>query len=456
VTGQSSHTAGGITFTAGGATDVTANGGGITIKGTTDKTFTWVTSASAFTSSEDINIVTGKQYEINGTSVLNATTLGSSVTASSLTSFGNIPAMTSPVITTSLTTPSTSFDLLNTTATTVNFAGAATTFAIGASSGTLTIGNATITGTNATALNLNGASPGIVTTSTGTAAVFNTNALTGNLFGAATSISVGATTGTTTVRNPNVSIGSAAASTNVALLLNGVANKAQRIVFQESGVEKWLIGQGAASETSAFEIYNSTGTTVLSINKSTSVSTFGASISAPNGNISASGSVTANGSGVSGGFRLFTNSGLTASNNYFNIFTSQTSGWSFNANGTGADTDAKCTISLTGVVTSTNGFVESSSIALKENINPITGALDAIMNLVGVTYDRKNGSSKNEAGLIAEEVDRVIPNLVSHKEDGTADGIYYSKLTAYLVEAIKDLKSQIDPLKEEIRKLKGE
>ena len=39
---------------------------------------------------------------------------------------------------------------------------------------------------------------------------------------------------------------------------------------------------------------------------------------------------------------------------------------------------------------------------------------------------------------------------------GNAEGIYYSKLTAYLVEAIKSLKSEIDPLKEEIKKLKGE
>jgi hypothetical protein len=119
------------------------------------------------------------------------------------------------------------------------------------------------------------------------------------------------------------------------------------------------------------------------------------------------------------------------------------------------DTSGNLSVPL-GSVTSANGFVESSSIALKENVNPITGALDAIMNLVGVTYDRKNGSSKNEPGLIAEQVDKVLPNLVSHKEDGTAEGIFYSKITAYLVEAIKDLKSQIDPLKEEIRKLKGE
>jgi len=45
---------------------------------------------------------------------------------------------------------------------------------------------------------------------------------------------------------------------------------------------------------------------------------------------------------------------------------------------------------------------------------------------------------------------------VSKDADGKAEGIYYSKLTAYLVEAIKGLQSQIDPLKEEIRKLKGE
>jgi hypothetical protein len=110
----------------------------------------------------------------------------------------------------------------------------------------------------------------------------------------------------------------------------------------------------------------------------------------------------------------------------------------------------------TGVLTTSGGFVESSSIVLKENVNPITNALDSIMSLVGVTYDRRDGSKHNEAGLIAEAVDQVLPNLVSHREDGTAEGIYYSKLTAYLVEAIKTLKAEIDPLKEEIRKLKGE
>jgi hypothetical protein len=54
-------------------TDVTADGGGITLKGATDKTFNWVSSTAAWTSSEDINLATGKVYEINGTTVLSST-----------------------------------------------------------------------------------------------------------------------------------------------------------------------------------------------------------------------------------------------------------------------------------------------------------------------------------------------------------------------------------------------
>jgi hypothetical protein len=75
-------------------TDVTADGAGITIKGATDKTFNWVDATDAWTSSEDLNLLTGKQYEINGTSVLTATTLGSGVTASSLTSVGTLTGLT--------------------------------------------------------------------------------------------------------------------------------------------------------------------------------------------------------------------------------------------------------------------------------------------------------------------------------------------------------------------------
>jgi len=70
--------------------DAGADGGGITLKGTTDKTFNWVDATDAWTSSENLNLLTGKSFLIAGTSVLNGTTLGSGVTASSLTSVGTI------------------------------------------------------------------------------------------------------------------------------------------------------------------------------------------------------------------------------------------------------------------------------------------------------------------------------------------------------------------------------
>lgn len=71
-------------------TDEGADGGGITLKGTTDKTFNWVDATDAWTSSENLNLLTGKTFKINGTDVLSGSTLGSGVTASSLTSVGTI------------------------------------------------------------------------------------------------------------------------------------------------------------------------------------------------------------------------------------------------------------------------------------------------------------------------------------------------------------------------------
>ena len=71
-------------------TDAGADGGGISLKGTTDKTFNWIDATDSWTSSENIELASGKAFRINGASVLNSSTLGSGVTASSLTSVGTI------------------------------------------------------------------------------------------------------------------------------------------------------------------------------------------------------------------------------------------------------------------------------------------------------------------------------------------------------------------------------
>jgi hypothetical protein len=150
----------------------------------------------AFT--KTINIGTGGTT--GSTTTIN---IGSS-TGTTTTIYGL--TLTSPSIATSIVTGNSSFDVFNTTATTINAFGAATTIGIGAATGTLTINNTTVTLSNATALNINGSNPSIVTSSTGVASVFNTNTGTGNLFGAATVIGIGASSGTITINNATVNL----------------------------------------------------------------------------------------------------------------------------------------------------------------------------------------------------------------------------------------------------------
>jgi hypothetical protein len=78
-----------LTLAKGAADSSAADGAGITIDGAS-ATFNYVHANTSWTSNQDLNLATGKVYEINGTSVLSGSTLGSGVTASSLTSVGTI------------------------------------------------------------------------------------------------------------------------------------------------------------------------------------------------------------------------------------------------------------------------------------------------------------------------------------------------------------------------------
>jgi hypothetical protein len=71
-------------------TDTTADAGGITLRGTTDKTILWLNSTDSWTYNQNIELTSGYAYRIDGVSVLSKTTLGSTVVSSSLTSVGTI------------------------------------------------------------------------------------------------------------------------------------------------------------------------------------------------------------------------------------------------------------------------------------------------------------------------------------------------------------------------------
>jgi hypothetical protein len=205
-----------------GVLTVNASGGGTvrTMAGNTMLLVTCLTTNGTLPADwnalyQGYNFANGKIMTVNNSLTLtgtDATTMTFPSTSASIAridagqTFTGVNNFTSPAITTSITTPSTSFDLINTNATTVNLAGASTTFTLGATTGTLTLRNVTLSAPNATSFAMNGASPSITSTSTGTASLFNTNILTGNLYGAATTVAIGAATGTATINNVTTAI----------------------------------------------------------------------------------------------------------------------------------------------------------------------------------------------------------------------------------------------------------
>jgi len=89
-------------------------------------------------------------------------------------------------------------------------------------------------------------------------------------------------------------------------------------------------------------------------------------------------------------------------------------------------------------------YVASSDIRLKTDITPITSALSIVNNLCGVYYKLKCTDECN-IGMIAQDVLPVLPEVI-----GASEGFYgikYDKLTALLIEAVKELKAEVDKLK---------
>jgi hypothetical protein len=84
-------------------------------------------------------------------------------------------------------------------------------------------------------------------------------------------------------------------------------------------------------------------------------------------------------------------------------------------------------------------FSSTSSIEYKTNVKPLENALDIINKLSGVRFDWKS-SGKSDIGLIAEDVNKVLPEFVfKDEETGKPQGVDYGKITSVLIEAVKEL-----------------
>lgn len=100
-----------------------------------------------------------------------------------------------------------------------------------------------------------------------------------------------------------------------------------------------------------------------------------------------------------------------------------------------------------------NAWTIYSSRRWKKNITPLRNALATVEQLQGVEYDNTSDGS-HSIGLIAEEVGRIIPQVVQYEENGVdASSLDYARLTALLIEAVKEQQEQIDELKSAIKSM---
>ena len=434
------------------ANDFTARNGGIVLKGTTDKTLLWSADngRSAWTSNQHFDLVTGKEYRINDTKVIDSTSLGDGVITSSLTTVGTIGT-----------------GVWQGTIISPTYGGT------GINNGTKTItlgGNLITSGAFASTFTMTG----------NTAVTFPT---TGTLVGTS---DVG-TVSNVMLANSSITVNGAPIALGGSVVTpDNDTTYAISAAAGTGGARIDLVAGGSGSGTDSITLVGGTNVTVTRTNADTiTISSVDIdtkySISAETAtagvNLRLTGTDTttddvrlANGANVT--VTRTDGSTITISS----VDTTYTAGTGITLTGTtfsipqAVATNSAVTFSSLNLGTATgasNGQVRasddiiafaSSDITLKENISLISDSLEKVKSLRGVSYDwtdeyikRKGGLDdtymrKKDIGLLAQDVERVLPEIVARRQDGYL-AIKYDRIVALLVEAVKDLSEQVERLK---------
>jgi len=99
---------------------------------------------------------------------------------------------------------------------------------------------------------------------------------------------------------------------------------------------------------------------------------------------------------------------------------------------------------ISGTTITGTDFNSTSDLTLKDNVSPVINPLDLIENINGVSFKWKN-TGKSSMGIIAQEVEKVFPELIGTSENYKT--VNYNGLVAVLIESIKELKKEINQLK---------
>ena len=108
------------------------------------------------------------------------------------------------------------------------------------------------------------------------------------------------------------------------------------------------------------------------------------------------------------------------------------------------------TLTHDGNLTATGNVTAFSDVTLKENIETIPNALNKVLNLRGVEFDRVDKpENPHEIGVIAQEVEEIIPEVVHTNTEGIKS-VAYGNLVGLLIESIKELKAEVNDLKAQL------
>ena len=411
--------------------DVTALGGGIVLKGATDKSITWTQDVlkTSWTSNQDFNLVTGKEYRINDTKVIDSTSLGDGVVSSQLTSVGTIGTgeWQGTII-------------------------AGTYGGTGVSNAGKTI---TVAGNFLHQPATGGETHALTLTTSGNTSV--SLPATGRLVG---TDDVGLVTNdmlensTININGTLVALGGSYSNPTSALSVESNATIRLSVGTTNHDV-RLLAGDNItlATDTNADTItVNAQVPTIVTYG----ISTLDGDPGAVKIRLTSSTSTTDDVS-------ILTDSDYLAIAQANDVITISYTGPTLDSVSdiTFGNINVGSATGATGGQVRASGDIiafASSDMALKENIAPIDRALEKVKSLTGFTYDwkkeyiEKHGGEhpiylrKRDVGISAQAALNILPEVVAKREDGVL-AVRYEKMVALLVEAIKELSDEVDRLK---------
>ena len=108
-------------------------------------------------------------------------------------------------------------------------------------------------------------------------------------------------------------------------------------------------------------------------------------------------------------------------------------------------------LDVNGTIRATGNVIAYSDVRSKENIKTIDSALDKVLKLRGVEFN-KIGKNKKEIGVIAQEIEKVFPEVVSTDDEGMKS-VAYGNIVGALIEGMKEQQKQIEALTDIVEEL---